>query len=85
MSSMPARSAAQLGIVLDTSSLITEDGAPVDNIYSEKQMRLLTEPLYNTWGALPPMSWAGRAASSPSPTWVCSRRCATRPSSPTCS
>lgn len=40
--------------MLDTSSLITEDGAPVDNIYSEKQMRLLTEPLYNTWGGPPP-------------------------------
>ncbi len=29
--------------------LVTEDGKPVDNIFSEKQMRLLTEPLYASW------------------------------------
>jgi Uma2 family endonuclease len=29
--------------------LVTEDGKPVDGIYSEKQMRLLTEPLYSSW------------------------------------
>jgi hypothetical protein len=29
--------------------LITEDGKPVDSMYSEKQMRLLTEPLYSSW------------------------------------
>jgi len=29
--------------------LITEDGAPVDSVFSEKQMRLLTEPLYSSW------------------------------------
>ena len=29
--------------------LITEDGKPVDNIFSEKQQRLLTEPLYTSW------------------------------------
>ncbi|MEM9825032.1 MAG: cell envelope integrity protein TolA [Planctomycetota bacterium] len=29
--------------------IITEDGAPVDNVFSEKQMRLLTEPLYSSW------------------------------------
>ena len=29
--------------------IITEDGAPVDNILSEKHMRLLTEPLYTSW------------------------------------
>jgi Uma2 family endonuclease len=27
----------------------TEDDAPVDNLYSEKQQRLLTEPLYSSW------------------------------------
>ncbi len=27
----------------------TEDGAPVDNVFSEKQMRLLTESLYSSW------------------------------------
>src|SRR5437879_320216 len=29
--------------------LVTEDGAPVDSIYAEKQYRLLTEPLYSSW------------------------------------
>lgn len=33
----------------DESTLVTEDGKPVDNIYSEKQMRFLTEPLYSHW------------------------------------
>ncbi len=31
--------------------IVTEDDQPVDNIYSEKQMRLLTEPLYASWDA----------------------------------
>jgi Uma2 family endonuclease len=29
--------------------LITEDGAPVDSLFAEKQYRLLTEPLYTSW------------------------------------
>jgi hypothetical protein len=29
--------------------LVTEDDEPVDNIFSEKQQRLLTESLYNGW------------------------------------
>ena len=29
--------------------LVTEDDSPVDNLYSEKQQRLLTEPLYASW------------------------------------
>lgn len=29
--------------------VVTEDNAPVDSIYSEKQMRLLTRPLYSSW------------------------------------
>jgi Uma2 family endonuclease len=29
--------------------LVTEDDAPVDNIFSEKQQRLLVEPLYSSW------------------------------------
>jgi Uma2 family endonuclease len=33
----------------DESKIVTEDGKPVDNVYSEKQMRLLTEPLYSNW------------------------------------
>ena len=33
----------------DISHLITEDETPVDNILTEKQQRLLTEPLYSAW------------------------------------
>ena len=29
--------------------IITEDEAPMDNVFSEKQQRLLTEPLYTSW------------------------------------
>ncbi len=38
--------------VPDVSHLITEDDTPVD-IFSEKQMRLLTEPLYCSWEGPP--------------------------------
>ena len=34
--------------------LVTEDDTPVDNIFSEKQQRLLTEPLYSSWQATVP-------------------------------
>lgn len=33
----------------DEQKLVTEDDTPVDNILSEKQMRLLTESLYASW------------------------------------
>src|SRR5690606_21056079 len=33
----------------DISDIVIEDDEPVDNIYSEKQQRLLTEPLYSSW------------------------------------
>jgi hypothetical protein len=33
----------------DIRNLITEDETPVDNLPSEKQYRLLTEPLYSSW------------------------------------
>jgi hypothetical protein len=29
--------------------LVTEDETPVDNVFSKKQQRLLTEPLYSSW------------------------------------
>ena len=29
--------------------LVIEDGKPVDNVFVEKQYRLLTEPLYSSW------------------------------------
>ncbi len=31
------------------ANLVTEDDEPVDNIISDKQMRLLVEPLYTSW------------------------------------
>ena len=33
----------------DIEAIITEDDTPVDNLLSEKQQRLLTEPLYSSW------------------------------------
>lgn len=33
----------------DLSALVTEDDTPVDSIYSEKQQRLLTGPLFGEW------------------------------------
>ncbi len=33
----------------DVEHLVTEDDTPVDSIFSEKQQRLLTEPLYSCW------------------------------------
>ena len=42
-----ASSAAALGVDIET--LVTEDDTPVDNMPSEKQQRLLTEPLYSSW------------------------------------
>jgi Uma2 family endonuclease len=41
----------------DVEHLITEDDTPVDNIFSEKQQRLLTEPLYHS------PDWAGEGRS----------------------
>jgi len=41
--------AAELGVTVDVSRLVTEDDTPVDNPFSEKQMRLLTRPLYASW------------------------------------
>jgi Uma2 family endonuclease len=36
-------------VLPNLDELITEDGAAVDNVFNEKQMRLLTEPLYVCW------------------------------------
>ena len=36
-------------LIPDVSHIVTEDETPVDNLASEKQMRLLTEPLYTAW------------------------------------
>jgi Uma2 family endonuclease len=34
---------------LNIEDLVIEDGKPVDNIFVERQYRLLTEPLYSSW------------------------------------
>ena len=34
---------------VDIETLVTEDDTPVDNMPSEKQQRLLTEPLFSSW------------------------------------
>ncbi len=49
---------ADKGIVddFDYDSLLTEDDEPVDNIFSEKQQRLLTETLYTSRDDLP-LTW----------------------------
>lgn len=36
----------------DVNHLITEDDHPLDNLPSEKQQRLLTEPLYGSWNSV---------------------------------
>lgn len=38
-----------LECVPDVTDIVIEDGAPVDGLISEKEMRLLTEPLYSSW------------------------------------
>lgn len=51
----PAAPPQQPPLVLDPADipnvddLVTEDGAPVESIFAEKQYRLLTEPLYSSW------------------------------------
>jgi hypothetical protein len=41
-------------IVAAEQLLVTEDGQPVDSVFAEKQMRLLTEPLHSSWNGPPP-------------------------------
>jgi hypothetical protein len=48
----PTRARAVTGP--DVSSIVTEDDTSVDNIYSEKQQRLLTDALYTSWAGPPP-------------------------------
>ena len=38
-----------IDIGVDIETLVTEDDTPVDNMPSEKQQRLLTEPLFSSW------------------------------------
>jgi Uma2 family endonuclease len=45
-------------VEVDVADLVTEDDTPVDNWFSEKQQRLLTEPLYSSWQ--PPSEESGQ-------------------------
>jgi len=49
MALAPLDVAPATGVAPDIADLITEDDTPVDNLLSEKQQRLLTEPLYSAW------------------------------------
>ena len=40
-------------LVVDTSHLITEDGAPVGSVYQDKQRILLVDPLHHGWAGPP--------------------------------
>ncbi len=41
--------AVPVELLPDVDHLVTEDDTPVDNVFSEKQQRLLTEPLHSSW------------------------------------
>ncbi len=40
---------AEVAEAPDLEDVVTEDQAPVDNLFSEKEQRLLTETLYSSW------------------------------------
>ncbi len=45
----PAPESAWAAIEIDYEQIITEDDTPVDNLFSERQQRLLAESLYASW------------------------------------
>jgi Uma2 family endonuclease len=50
MSQMLAETYDELeDLEIDVENIVTEDETPVDNLFSEKQQRLLTESLYTSW------------------------------------
>ena len=53
-------------ITAAVNALVTEDDEPVDNVFSEKQQRLLTEPLYSSWTPPPEEEPSGH----PRPFWA---------------
>ena len=53
-------------ITAAVNALVTEDDEPVDNVFSEKQQRLLTEPLYSSWTPPPEEEQPGH----PRPFWA---------------
>jgi len=53
-------------ITAAVNALVTEDEEPVDHVFSEKQQRLLTEPLYSSWTPPPEEEQPGH----PRPFWA---------------
>lgn len=51
-------------------NLITEDDEPVDNLYSEKQQRLLVQALYESWMPPPPEDATETQLAQPRPFWA---------------
>jgi len=49
MIAVPAEMFDPADIAPNIAHILTEDDAPLTNIFSEKQQRLLTEPLYSSW------------------------------------
>lgn len=45
----PVLQAPAAGFRPNVDHLVTEDDTPVDNVFSEKQQRLLSEPLFSSW------------------------------------
>jgi Putative restriction endonuclease len=56
MTALPALSSDVLSewVAPDLSNLVTEDDTPLDSMLSEKNQRVLTEPLYSSWAGPPP-------------------------------
>lgn len=49
MSADPLVSPVSPELLPDLDQFVIEDGKPVDNVFTEKQHRLLTKPLYENW------------------------------------
>lgn len=51
-------------------NLVTEDDEPVDNLYTEKQQRLLVDALYESWTPPPPEDATESELAQPRPFWA---------------
>lgn len=51
-------------------NLVTEDDEPVDNLYTEKQQRLLVDALYESWTPPPPEDATETQLAQPRPFWA---------------
>jgi len=53
-SAAPASREDEQDLDPDLAGVVTDDDTPVDSLYSEKQQRLLTEPLHSSWSSPAP-------------------------------